>query len=64
MMEKGVWWNLFPKDTVAFAKYASNIESELSVLKAAISKNNQIRSKYDLLDSREAEQNVSFDDKI
>ena len=62
--KKGFGGACFPKDTVAFAKYASNIESELSVLKAAISKNNRIRSKYDLLDSREAEQNVSFDDKI
>ncbi len=54
----------FPKDTVAFIKYAESIGVRLDVLEAVIKKNNLIRGKYDDLDDREKEQNVSFDDKI
>ena len=54
----------FPKDSMALAKYAKEINSSLSVLEAAIVKNNEIRSKYSELDQREKDQNVSFDGKI
>ena len=54
----------FPKDSVALVKYASEIGIDMSVLKTVIKTNNKIRSKYDALDERETEQNVSFDDKI
>tara|TARA_B100000965_G_scaffold405705_1_gene440824 strand:+ start:248 stop:1111 length:864 start_codon:yes stop_codon:yes gene_type:complete len=54
----------FPKDSLALLKYAETINEELKVLKSAVKTNNKIRSKYDDLDEREKEQNVSFDDKI
>lgn len=54
----------FPKDSMALAKYAKEINSSLSVLEAAIVKNNEIRSKYSELDQREKDQNVFFDGKI
>lgn len=54
----------FPKDTLAFAKYAQKLGLDPSVLKNTIIKNNKIRSVYSDLDAREKEQNVSFDDKI
>ena len=54
----------FPKDTLALFKYAQAKDVNLSVLKSAILKNNQIRSKYFELESREKEQNVSFIGKI
>ena len=54
----------FPKDSLALVKYASNLSVDLSVLKTVIKTNNKIRSAYNSLESRESEQNVSFDDKI
>ena len=54
----------FPKDSIALAKFAELLEVELGLLKSAIKTNNVIRSKYEALDKRESEQNVSFDDKI
>tara|TARA_A100001388_G_scaffold198720_1_gene150140 strand:+ start:572 stop:1432 length:861 start_codon:yes stop_codon:yes gene_type:complete len=62
--KRGFGGACFPKDTSALMKYAKDIGVELNVLKAVISKNNIIRSKYTELDDREKEQNVSFDDKI
>ena len=53
----------FPKDSAALVKFAKDLGVEMSVLKSAIKKNNQIRSTYDNLDSREIEQNISFEDK-
>tara|TARA_B100000963_G_scaffold361991_1_gene401726 strand:- start:55 stop:918 length:864 start_codon:yes stop_codon:yes gene_type:complete len=53
----------FPKDSVAFTKFAKDLNVEMSVLESAIEKNNRIRSKYENLDSREIEQNISFEDK-
>lgn len=61
---KGFGGACFPKDSLAFVKYAESLEIELSLLKKAIKANNKIRSQYADLDSREAEQNVSFDDKL
>ena len=54
----------FPKDTLAFAKYAKSIDVDFSLLVEAIKSNKTIRSKYESLDSREQEQNISFSDKI
>lgn len=51
----------FPKDSLALLKQANDVNQELTVLKSAIVTNNKIRSSYDDLDSREKEQNVSFD---
>tara|TARA_B100000287_G_C20470286_1_gene716938 strand:+ start:22 stop:882 length:861 start_codon:yes stop_codon:yes gene_type:complete len=62
--KKGFGGACFPKDTTALLKYAEDIGVEFESLKAIIKKNNQIRSQYDDLDSREKEQNISFDDKI
>ena len=54
----------FPKDSLALVKLAKNLNIELSVLETVIKSNNKIRKEYLDLDSRETEQNVSFDDKI
>ncbi len=54
----------FPKDSNALALFAKSVGIELSVLNTAIKTNNSIRKKYAEMDSRESEQNVSFDDKI
>tara|TARA_B100000963_G_scaffold290290_1_gene260064 strand:+ start:1258 stop:2121 length:864 start_codon:yes stop_codon:yes gene_type:complete len=54
----------FPKDTLALVRYADDMNRELQLLKKVIKINNKIRSKYDVLDSRELEQNVTFDKKI
>lgn len=62
--KKGFGGACFPKDTLALAKYADDINIELKALKASIKKNNEIRSKYSSLDQRESEQNITFDDKI
>ena len=62
--KKGFGGACFPKDTLAFLKYAKQNGLELSVLESAIKKNNKIRSEYEKIDDREAEQNVSFDDKL
>lgn len=62
--KKGFGGACFPKDSLALAKFAKNIESDLKLLNSAININNKIRSKYDGLDAREKEQNITFDDKI
>lgn len=54
----------FPKDSLAFVKYGKSLGSSLSILEQVIKTNNKIRSKYADLDGREAEQNVSFKDKV
>ena len=54
----------FPKDCMALAKYADSQGIDLNTLTTIIKENNKIRSKYNALDSRELEQNISFDDKI
>jgi len=45
-------------------KFAKNFDVDLNSLISTVKINNKIRSIYDELDSRESEQNVSFDDKI
>tara|TARA_Y100001935_G_scaffold167615_1_gene138077 strand:+ start:9337 stop:10200 length:864 start_codon:yes stop_codon:yes gene_type:complete len=62
--KKGFGGACFPKDSLAFIKFAKNLNIDLNLLIAVVKINNQIRSKYEDLDSRESEQNVSFDDKI
>ena len=61
---KGFGGACFPKDSLALVKYAEQNKIELNLLKAVIKINNKIRKQYLDLDSREREQNVSFDDKI
>ncbi len=61
---KGFGGACFPKDSLALAKYAELLETELNLLKSVIKINNKIRSQYTKLDTREFEQNVTFDDKI
>ncbi len=61
---KGFGGACFPKDSLALVKYADENQCNLKVLKAVIKSNNKIRKQYDDLESRETEQNVSFDDKI
>jgi UDP-glucose 6-dehydrogenase len=62
--KRGFGGACFPKDSSALAKYAETLEVELTVLKAAINTNNKIRSEYSVLDDREIEQNISYNDKI
>ena len=62
--KKGFGGACFPKDTVALAKSAEAINQNLKVLEAAIKSNNTIRKTYTEIDSREKDQNISFDDKI
>lgn len=54
----------FPKDTFALTSYASKKGVSLDVLKAAIKKNNSIRSKYKVATEREQQQNISFDKEL
>ena len=61
---KGFGGACFPKDSLAFAKFAESIGIDPSLLKSVIKINNKLRSGYQKLDSRESQQNVSFDDKI
>ena len=61
---KGFGGACFPKDSVALVKQASKKGIQLEMLKKVIKINNKIRSKYNDLDVRESEQNVSYDDKI
>ena len=61
---KGFGGACFPKDCLALARYAEEIDVDLATLKTVINVNNKIRSQYESLDKREAEQNVTFDDKI
>lgn len=62
--KKGFGGACFPKDITALLNYADSLGVELDILKTTINKNNLIRSRYDELDDREKEQNISFDDKI
>lgn len=52
----------FPKDSSALIHFSDSMQEDLSVLKAAVKKNNSIRKQYSELDDREKEQNVNFDD--
>ena len=49
-----------PKDSTAFSIYAENENRSLSVLKTAISANNNIRATYNVRTQRELEQNIKF----
>ena len=62
--KKGFGGACFPKDSLALIKYADSIGIKLNSLISTVKINNKIRSGYEELDSRESEQNVSFDDKI
>ena len=62
--KKGFGGACFPKDSLALIKYADSIGLNLNSLISTVKINNKIRSKIFDLDSRESEQNVSFDDKI
>tara|TARA_B100000963_G_C22598187_1_gene658896 strand:- start:55 stop:915 length:861 start_codon:yes stop_codon:yes gene_type:complete len=62
--KKGFGGACFPKDTIAFVKFATENNVDLDILKRVIEKNNMIRSQYSNLDPREVEQNISFSDKI
>lgn len=62
--KKGFGGACFPKDTLALAKYAKEQNIEPKLLTSAIKINNKIRNEYKSLDSRETQQNVTFDDKI
>ena len=54
----------FPKDSLALIKFAKSLDIDMKALITTVKINNKIRSEYSDLDSRESEQNVSFDDKI
>jgi len=54
----------FPKDSLALIKFAKSLDIDMNALISTVKINNKIRSEYSDLDSRESEQNVSFDDKI
>jgi len=62
--KKGFGGACFPKDSVALIKFATSIGVNLNSLISTVKINNKIRSEYKELDSRETEQNVTFDDKI
>ena len=62
--KRGFGGACFPKDSLALIKYADSIDINLRSLISTVKINNKIRSEYKDLDSRESEQNVSFDDKI
>ena len=61
---KGFGGACFPKDSLALIKFADSLNINLNSLITTVKVNNKIRSKYKDLDSRESEQNISFDDKI
>lgn len=61
---KGFGGACFPKDSLALIKFAESMNVDLNSLISTVKINNKIRSSYEELDSRESEQNVSFDDKI
>ena len=61
---KGFGGACFPKDSLALIKFARSLDIDLNSLRSTVKINNKIRSEYEELDSRESEQNVSFDDKI
>lgn len=58
---KGFGGPCFPKDTNALYKYSKEIGVNFRLLNEAINTNNIIRSKYNELTSREAEQNINFE---
>ena len=62
--KKGFGGACFPKDSLALIKFAKNLNVDLNSLISTVKINNKIRSEYNDIDSRESEQNVSFDDKI
>lgn len=51
----------FAKDTAAFIRFSENIDKPMTLLKHAVLKNIEYRSKYSDLDQREKEQNVTYD---
>ena len=61
---KGFGGACFPKDSLAFVKYAEENNIDMSLLKKTIQTNNLIRSNYSDLVDREKEQNVSFESKL
>ena len=61
---KGFGGACFPKDSLALIKFANSLGIDLNSLISTVKINNKIRSKYEDMDARETEQNVSFDDKI
>ena len=61
---KGFGGACFPKDSLALIKFAKSMDIDMKALISTVKINNKIRSEYSDLDSRESEQNVSFDDKI
>ena len=61
---KGFGGACFPKDSLALIKFAKSLDIDLNLLISTVKVNNKIRSEYKELDSRESEQNVTFDDKI
>lgn len=60
--KRGYGGSCFPKDTLAFVKYAKTLKNDFSVLEKVIAENNKYRSKYKK-DQREMEQNISYDTK-
>tara|TARA_B100001027_G_scaffold216919_1_gene195101 strand:+ start:995 stop:1849 length:855 start_codon:yes stop_codon:yes gene_type:complete len=50
----------FTKDTAALVKYSQDMGKEFTILKKAVEINNKIRSKYDDIDQREKDQNVTY----
>ena len=62
--KRGFGGACFPKDSLALIKFAKNLNVDLNSLISTVKINNKIRSEYNDIDSRESEQNVSFDDKI
>jgi len=60
--KRGYGGSCFPKDTLAFVKYAKTLKNDFSVLEKVILENNKYRSKYKK-DQREVEQNISYDTK-
>ena len=64
MEEKALEELAFQKIVLALVKFGKNLGIDLNSLITTVKINNKIRSKYKELDSRESEQNVSFNDKI
>ena len=61
---KGFGGACFPKDSLALIKFANSLKIDLGSLISTVKINNKIRTEYKELESRESEQNVSFDDNI